>query len=116
MSDAPPKVVFDCVIFAQALINDAGPAGACLELLAVDVPETSSLSHELDFIVGMPVWSWSAAGQRIQEEHRDVHVAVLGADELMRAADEWKILLTDAVHVKCSLRNPTTRFPHGYPG
>ncbi len=28
-------VVFDCVIFAQALINDAGPAGACLELARV---------------------------------------------------------------------------------
>jgi putative PIN family toxin of toxin-antitoxin system len=32
MSEGPPRVVFDCVIFAQALINDSGPAGECLEL------------------------------------------------------------------------------------
>jgi len=32
MSEAPPRVVFDCVIFAQALINESGPAGQCLEL------------------------------------------------------------------------------------
>jgi putative PIN family toxin of toxin-antitoxin system len=31
MSEGPPRVVFDCVIFAQALINDSGPAGQCLE-------------------------------------------------------------------------------------
>jgi putative PIN family toxin of toxin-antitoxin system len=28
----PLVVVFDCVIFAQAIINDAGPAAACLDL------------------------------------------------------------------------------------
>jgi putative PIN family toxin of toxin-antitoxin system len=27
-----PTVVFDCVVFAQAVINDAGPAAACLQL------------------------------------------------------------------------------------
>ena len=32
MSEPIPKVVFDCVIFAQAIMNDAGPAGACLQL------------------------------------------------------------------------------------
>lgn len=32
MNGLAPKVVFDCVIFAQAVINDAGPSGACLEL------------------------------------------------------------------------------------
>ena len=26
------KVVFDCVVFAQALLNDRGPAAACLDL------------------------------------------------------------------------------------
>jgi putative PIN family toxin of toxin-antitoxin system len=27
----PPRVVFDCVIFTQALINPKGPAGACVK-------------------------------------------------------------------------------------
>jgi uncharacterized protein len=29
---APTPVVFDCTVFAQALINPKGPAGACLAL------------------------------------------------------------------------------------
>lgn len=31
MTAAPPKVVFDCNIFVQALINLSGPAGRCMQ-------------------------------------------------------------------------------------
>lgn len=31
----PERVVFDCMVFAQALINPDGPAGACVELARV---------------------------------------------------------------------------------
>ena len=31
MTPAPPKVVYDCNIFVQALINLNGPAGRCLQ-------------------------------------------------------------------------------------
>ncbi|HEX4123904.1 MAG TPA: putative toxin-antitoxin system toxin component, PIN family [Tepidisphaeraceae bacterium] len=32
MTHIPPKAVYDCNIFVQALINLAGPAGRCLQL------------------------------------------------------------------------------------
>lgn len=32
MTAQTEKVVFDCMIFTQALINPMGPAGACVEL------------------------------------------------------------------------------------
>jgi putative PIN family toxin of toxin-antitoxin system len=32
MSAAPQRVVFDCVIFAQALVSESGPAAHCLTL------------------------------------------------------------------------------------
>jgi putative PIN family toxin of toxin-antitoxin system len=32
MSTAPQRVVFDCVVFAQALISDSGPAAQCVAL------------------------------------------------------------------------------------
>ncbi|MEA2734710.1 MAG: uncharacterized protein QOE14_1161 [Humisphaera sp.] len=31
MSDAAPRVVYDCNIYVQALINSAGPAGRCVD-------------------------------------------------------------------------------------
>jgi predicted nucleic acid-binding protein len=30
MAEAPQKVVFDCPVFAQALINAKGPGAACV--------------------------------------------------------------------------------------
>ncbi|HEY8668611.1 MAG TPA: putative toxin-antitoxin system toxin component, PIN family [Tepidisphaeraceae bacterium] len=32
MSDSPPQAIFDCNVFVQALMNPAGPAGACVQL------------------------------------------------------------------------------------
>jgi putative PIN family toxin of toxin-antitoxin system len=31
MSDRPPRVVFDCVVYIQALISGSGPSAACVE-------------------------------------------------------------------------------------
>jgi len=30
-------------------------------------------------------------------------MAIVGPDELMRAADEWQVLLTHAMHERCSV-------------
>jgi predicted nucleic acid-binding protein len=32
MPNEPQRVVFDCVVFAQTLISETGPSGACVEL------------------------------------------------------------------------------------
>jgi uncharacterized protein len=47
VNDKPGKVVFDCNIFAQALLNPLGPAGACVEA-AIDGRVTLFIS---DFVL-----------------------------------------------------------------
>jgi hypothetical protein len=79
-------------------LDDENVTRSRFELLTVDGPESTAFPHELDFIVWMTVWSGTTSREGAEEEHGDVHVAVVGADELMRAALKWEVLLTDAVH------------------
>jgi hypothetical protein len=79
-------------------LDDKDVTRAGLEFLAVDGPEAAALPHELDLIVGMSVGPGTASGKGAEEEHGDVHVAVIGPDELVRAAPKWQVLLADAVH------------------
>src|SRR5262245_66570752 len=72
--------------------------GAGFELLAVHVPQTTTFPHELHFIVRMTMRPGTAARQRAEEEHRHVHVTVIGADELVRASLERQILLPYSIH------------------
>jgi hypothetical protein len=60
--------------------------GACFELLAFDNPEPATLPDELDFIIGMSVWSRAATGECSDEEDRDVNAALVRADKLVGAA------------------------------
>jgi hypothetical protein len=46
----------------------------------------------------MPMRARTGAGFGVQQKYRHVDVAVLGPDELMRAADKRQFLLADAVH------------------
>jgi hypothetical protein len=92
-----------CVTDAVKAVDLAGldhenVTGTRFEFLPADGPEASSFSYELDFIVRMAVGSGATPGQCSEEEHRDMHVAVIGPDELMRAALEGQVLLTNAVH------------------
>jgi hypothetical protein len=66
-----------------ASLDDENIACTGLELLAVDRPEPTAFSHELNFVVRMTVRSGPFARESIEEEHRDLDVAVLGADELV---------------------------------
>jgi hypothetical protein len=52
----------------------------------------------MDFVVRMTMGSWTTPGEGAEEEHGDVHIAVVGPDEVVRAALKRQVLLTNAVH------------------
>jgi hypothetical protein len=79
-------------------LDDQNVTGAGFEFRTVDDPHTPTFPHELDFVVGMPMGPRPAAREGAEEEHGHVHVAVIGPDELVRAAHEGQVVLADAVH------------------
>ncbi len=86
----------EAVDFSGLDHEDVARAG--LELLPVHGPETAPLSYELHFIVGVTVRSGPASRQGPQEEHRHIDIAIVRADELVRAALKREILLANPVH------------------
>jgi hypothetical protein len=78
-------------------VADAAEA-AGFEFLPVDGPEAPAFPDELDFIVRMAMRPGTTPGQSAEEKDGDIDLAVLGADELVRAALKWQVLLTDTVH------------------
>ena len=85
-------------------LDDENVTGFGFELLPVHGPETATFPHELDLVVRMAMGSGTPPGEGAEQEHRDVHVAVVGSDKVMRAALEWQVLLTDTVHFAPKLR------------
>jgi len=79
-------------------LDDQDVTGAGLEFLPVDRPEAPAFPDELDFIVRMPMGPGTTPGEGAEEEGRDVDVAVLGSNELVRAALKGQVLLTHTVH------------------
>jgi hypothetical protein len=79
-------------------LDDQNVTRASLELLAIDGPQAAALPHELDFIIGMAMGPGSTAGEGTEEEHGDIHVAVVGSDEAVRATLEGQVLLSYTVH------------------
>src|SRR5438046_9698705 len=77
--------------------------GSGFELLPVHGPETATFPHELDLVVRMAMGSGTPPGEGAEQEHRDVHVAVVGSDKVRRAALAWQALPTDTEH---SARTP----------
>ena len=79
-------------------LDDENVTGAGFEFLSVDGPQTATFPHELDFIVRMTMRPGPTPGDSAEEEHRDTYVAVIGPNEVVRAALERQVLLTDTVH------------------
>ena len=72
-------------------LDDENVTSAGFEFLSVDGPEPVTFPHELDFIVGVTMGPGTAPWERAEEEHRDLHVAVIGPDEVVRAALKWQV-------------------------
>ena len=81
-----------------ARLDDEDVAGAGLELLAIHLPDAPSLLDELHLVVGMEVRPGSGTRHAVEQEHRHVHVAAVGADEVVGAASKWQVFSTDSMH------------------
>ena len=77
-------------------LDDEDVAGAGLELLAVHRPASATRLDELDLVIRMAVRTGPLAGGTVEQEDGDGDVALVGADELVRAADEGEVLFADA--------------------
>ncbi len=83
-------------------LDDKNVTSAGFEFLSVDGPEAPAFPDELDFIVRMTMGPGTTPGERAEEKCGDVDVAVLGPDEVMRAALKRQVLLADTVHPTCA--------------
>jgi hypothetical protein len=78
--------------------DDENVAFASLEFLYVDVPEAAAFPHELDFIVRMTMGRRTTPREGAEKKHGDIHVAVIGPNELVRTTLKGQVLLTNPVH------------------
>jgi hypothetical protein len=81
-----------------ARLDDQNVTGSGFEFLTVDDPLTTTLPHELDFIVGVTMGPGTTPREGAEQEHGDPHVTVIRTDELVRATDKRQVFLADAVH------------------
>jgi hypothetical protein len=79
-------------------LDDENVTGARFEFLSVDRPEASAFSDELDLIVRMTMGPRTTSRQGTEKEDRNIDVAVLGSNELVRATLKGQVLLTDTIH------------------
>jgi hypothetical protein len=70
-------------------LDDQNVPGAGFEFLTVDDPQTTTFPHELDFIIGMTMGPGPTPREGAEEDDGDIHVAIIGPDELVRAAHKW---------------------------
>jgi hypothetical protein len=78
--------------------DDEDVTCASFEFLSIDSPEPAPFPHELDFIVRMTMGPGATPREGAEEEYGDIHVAVIGPNELVRTTLKRQVLLTNAVH------------------
>jgi hypothetical protein len=82
-----------------ARLDDEDVAGLSLELLTVDLPDSTTFAYELHLIIWVTMRPGALSRKRAEEKDGDVHVSLIGTDELVRAPDEGQLLLSDVMHV-----------------
>ena len=80
-------------------LDDENVAGGDLEFLSIHHVQAAPLSDELDLVVRVAMRSRAASREGAEQKGGNIDVALLGPDELMRAALTWQVLLTDSVHL-----------------
>jgi len=79
-------------------LDDQDVSGTRLELLSIHDIMAPALSQELDLVVRVAMGTRPPARQSPEQEHRNVDVSLLRADELVGTTLEGKILLTNPMH------------------
>jgi hypothetical protein len=79
-------------------LDDENVASPRLEFFSIDCPTTASRLDELDLVVGMAMRTGPASGLAIEEKDGHANVAVVGANEMVRAPLEGQVFLTDSIH------------------
>jgi hypothetical protein len=54
-----------------------------LEFLSIDGPPSAPFPHELHFVVRMAMRPWSFSREGSEEECGDIHIAVVGTNEIV---------------------------------
>lgn len=105
MTREPVRVVFDCVVFAQALINPKGPAGACLK--AAESGEcilhiTPFVLEEIRELPGKLAMGYGVTAERVDlliQQAREYAVVVTEVPELFALSADP----SDAAYVNLAL-------------
>lgn len=92
-----------------ASLDDKDVSCATLERLAVDRPDSTAFTDELDLVVRMPVRTWPRTRLAMEQEHRHAGVALLGSDKLMRTTNKGQVVLAYMMH----LSSPPVGFDEG---
>ena len=73
-------------------------AGTGLERLPLDRPAPTARLDELDLVVRMTVRPGPSASLAAKEEHGHADVAVVGANEVVRASTKGQLVLSESEH------------------